>query len=75
MTDRRRVRIDHHDCNSCSVCTDTAPDHFALGDDGLAHVLAQPTTPEAWAGVQVAVDNCPTEVILVEDGPADGSAG
>ncbi len=57
-------------CIDCDLCRDTAPRFFRRNDDaGASIVYHQPTTPEAVAEAQEALENCPTESIGNDGGP------
>lgn len=52
------------ECICCSVCTDIAPHHFRLADDGAGNVVyRQPESPLEVAACREAVAACPVETI------------
>jgi len=60
-----KVRIDEDLCTACGVCTDLVPDVFALEDEPWAEVIVE-TVPEGLEDdVQEAVEECPTEAIII----------
>jgi ferredoxin len=78
MADKLKVSIDRDDCISCAVCWSDCPDFFQENpDDGQSQILEQYRTggnpgqgeaPEDLADcVRSAAENCPVEVIHVED--------
>ncbi|MGI6544902.1 MAG: ferredoxin [Fastidiosipilaceae bacterium] len=60
-----KATVDHDLCIGCGICASMCPEVFEMGDDGLAHVIAE-VTPELEAGAQEAEAACPTEAITVE---------
>jgi len=50
-------------CIGDGICVDTCPEVFEMGDDGLAHVIADPVPAEAEAACKEACESCPTEAI------------
>ncbi|MCZ4653864.1 ferredoxin [Gordonia amicalis] len=52
-------------CQGCGICEATAPDVFAVGDDGVAHVLLEEIPAELEAAVKEAMEECPTEAIEI----------
>lgn len=52
------------DCIGCGLCAGLCPDVFELGEDGYAHVSADPKDDETRALAEEAKENCPTSAIL-----------
>ena len=52
-------------CIGSGVCAGTAPEHFAIGEDGKSHPLAATVAPDDI--VLGAAASCPMEAILVTD--------
>lgn len=50
-------------CISCGVCTDTAPENFAMNDDDMAYVSKQPENGDEEAACREALEACPAEAI------------
>ncbi|MCI2055913.1 MAG: ferredoxin [Oscillibacter sp.] len=50
-------------CIGCGLCTGIASEVFELGDDGHAHVIAQPADP---AQAREAKEQCPVSAIEEE---------
>ena len=61
-----KVKINRDGCINCGLCTDICPEIFRFADDGLAEVYKEPTD-ELSDGIYEAAENCPVEVIAVED--------
>jgi ferredoxin len=59
------VSVDRTRCQGNGMCAVTAPTVFAIGDDGQADVLRQPTTGDRSA-VEDAVNLCPTAALTIE---------
>lgn len=50
-------------CIGCGLCTSTAPDIFALGDNGQGIVIHQPETPKEIELATQALNDCPVQSI------------
>ena len=59
------AKVDAGTCTGCTLCTDIAPDVFAMGDDGLAHAKADVVPAAAEATAKEAADSCPVSAITV----------
>jgi ferredoxin len=65
--DIMKVVVDVNVCNVHGLCLETLPEVFAIGDDGLVHVLNE-TPPEGLRPkVDKAVRECPTGAISIEE--------
>lgn len=62
-----RPEIDESLCIGDAICADICPQVFEMGDDNLAHVIAE--SPEASLEDQVreAADACPTGAITIHE--------
>ncbi len=60
-----KIRIDDDLCTGCGLCSDSVPDVFKMVDD-IAEVISPDVPANLESTVQEAVDDCPTEAILVE---------
>jgi ferredoxin len=60
---RPRVRIDGDACVGSGTCEALAPDVFAVGDDGVAYLVAEPDAAVA----REAAERCPSAAIFVVD--------
>jgi len=61
----KKVTVNKDMCVGCGACTAICAEIFALGDDGLAEVVA-PVTDETVAGAEDAAASCPVGAIEVE---------
>jgi ferredoxin len=57
--------VDPDTCIGCGVCESMCPDVFAMGEDSLAHAIAQPVPPELAAEAESARFACPVSAIDV----------
>lgn len=63
-----KVRIEPKDeCLGDAICCDECPEVFAMGDDDLAYVTNESPDESLREAVQNAADECPAEIIIVED--------
>jgi ferredoxin len=62
-----KVDIDLTKCSGMGLCEITAPSIFEVGDDGQAHLIAEPASDDA-AAIEAAVRNCPTMALRLEPG-------
>ena len=61
-----KVRVDSSGCISCGVCVDICPEMFQLTAEGLAEAYGTVDTVLV-SKVQEAAEDCPTDVIAVEN--------
>lgn len=59
-----KVSVDAGLCTGCSLCCDSVPDVFEMGDD-VAVVKQANVSGKLEAAVKEAADDCPTEAIKV----------
>lgn len=59
--------IDQDNCIQCGVCADTCPEVFRMSDDGPAEVYTDPIPEDVLDSATEAKDNCPVEVISIND--------
>lgn len=63
----RTVTVDRGLCQGHGVCTDEAPTHFRLDNEGKLELLKASVSPDEVHAVQSACENCPTQALqLVE---------
>ena len=63
-----KVRIDPRDeCLGDGICADECPEVFEMGDDGLANVIKENPGDELREACQNACDECPAEIIIIEE--------
>jgi ferredoxin len=53
--------VDQACCTSCGLCTELAPNTFALNEDEIAYVTDPAGDPAD--DIQEAIDGCPAECI------------
>ena len=61
-----KVSIEQSGCISCGVCIDICPEVFQFTAEGLAEVYSD-ASAETASKVKEAADDCPTDVITIED--------
>ena len=71
----KRVWIEEG-CISCSLCSDLVPEVFVVenGDSCIVRDDAAAWFAGRFDDIREAADDCPVEVIKIEQGPAEGSA-
>jgi ferredoxin len=62
-----RLVVNRDRCQGVGLCEVAAADVIEVGDDGQSHVLVDELMPEHLPAAQVAVANCPTEALLLEE--------
>jgi len=62
-----KVKIDTTKCRGIGLCEMAAPTFFEVGDDGLSHAREAEPLPEEEAAVEVAIRDCPTGALSIED--------
>ena len=60
------VHIERDGCISCGLCTETCPEVFRMASDGLAEVYAPPTE-DVMDRTREAAENCPVQVIKIDE--------
>ena len=58
-----KATVDQNTCTGCTLCADTCPDVFVMGDNGLAQVKAEPVPASAETSCKDAADSCPVTAI------------
>jgi len=68
MTRRRlmRAKVIEEDCTGCGSCVEICPEVFEMGDDDLAHVIADPVPEGAEDKCEEACESCPADAIEIE---------
>ncbi|MFA5802514.1 MAG: ferredoxin [Thermoleophilia bacterium] len=63
-----KVRIEPRDeCLGDAICCDECSEVFEMNDDGLASVINANPDESLRDAIQSAADECPAEIIIVED--------
>ena len=60
------TRVDKDLCTGCSLCVDTCPEVFEMGDD-TARAKVSPVPKGAEDSCREAKDVCPVEAISIEE--------
>jgi ferredoxin len=58
-----KVTVDDSLCTGCGLCSSNCPDVFEMGDDGLAHVIAN-SSPDC--DLNEIAEQCPVSAITVK---------
>ena len=62
----KKVTVKKDVCFGCGLCTSTAPEVFAFGDDGLAEAVVAEVAADLEASADEAAASCPVSAIEVE---------
>ncbi len=62
-----KVVVDRSRCSSIGLCEAVAPDVFAIGPDGVLHLLVEDIGEERRAEVEQACADCPTQALSIAD--------
>ena len=60
-----KAKVEKDACTGCGLCEDTCPEVFEV-IDALAKVKVDPVPPAVEARCREAMENCPTEAIILE---------
>jgi len=60
------VKVDSSSCAGCQLCVDTAPEVFAMNDDGQAVAKAEAVPAGQEDAVKDSAANCPVGAISAE---------
>ncbi len=60
-----KANVDQDLCIGCGLCESICPEVFEMGEDGLAHVIAEVTDDLEGSALE-ACESCPTEAISLE---------
>ncbi|MGW6035017.1 ferredoxin [Gordonia terrae] len=62
-----KITIDRTACYGLGACESAAPEVFEVGDDGKAHLVADPTDLARYrVAIAEAVNECPMRALLME---------
>ncbi len=61
-----KIEIDLTKCSGMGLCEVAAPSIFEVGDDGQAHLIAEPVSDDDATAVEEAVRNCPTMALRLQ---------
>ena len=63
-----KVRLEpREECLGDGICADECPEVFTMDEDGLATVINAEPDESLREACQNAADECPAEIIIVED--------
>jgi ferredoxin len=60
-----KIDIDLTKCSGMGLCEVAASSIFEVGEDGQAHLIAEPACDDDAAAVEEAVRNCPTMALTL----------
>ena len=61
-----KVKVDKEMCSGAEICVDICPEVFEMQDD-VAMVKVKDVPEELQAKCREAVEECPTEAIIIEE--------
>ena len=62
-----KAHVDQDVCIGCGLCAETCPTVFAMNDDDLAEVKADPVPAAAAEDCRKAAADCPVEAITIKE--------
>lgn len=62
-----RASVDPVKCIGCELCASICPDVYRMGDDGLAHAIAEAIPSDVENTTKEAAESCPVEAIIVNE--------
>lgn len=62
----KKVKVNESACIGCGACVAIDPEHFDFNDSGLSHAISNENLESA--SLVNAVESCPTNAIVLEDG-------
>lgn len=62
-----RIEVDRTRCQALGMCESLQPAYFQVGDDANLHVLREDVPAEDLAGIEHAVDQCPTGALSLRE--------
>ena len=62
----KKVEVNKDACVACGACIRTDAEHFDWDDEGFSCVISEENLDSE--ALQEAIDNCPTNAILMTDG-------
>ncbi len=68
MNKKKKVVIKRDECIACGMCESIAPEIFTMGEDGMATTKKDTNlNEEELELVQEAIEQCPVEIISLEE--------
>lgn len=62
-----KAKINRDDCIGCELCTQICPEVYAMDDEQIAIVIADPVPAAVEDTAKDAEDSCPTSAISIEE--------
>jgi ferredoxin len=62
-----RASVDLEKCIGCELCASICPDVYRMGDDGLAHAIAEPIPSDVENTAKEGAESCPVEAITISE--------
>ena len=59
------IELDRNRCEGHGICTNVAPEHFELTDDGELRILSVDLMPEDLSSAREGVDVCPVRALRI----------
>lgn len=60
-----KASVDPDTCIGCELCPTICPEVFKMGDDGLAHTIANPVPESVEDTAREAAESCPVQAIKI----------
>ncbi|HZK33122.1 MAG TPA: ferredoxin [Tissierellaceae bacterium] len=62
-----RATVDRDACIGCELCVSICPEVFAMDDEQITIVIADPIPSDVEDDAKEAEDSCPTSAISIEE--------
>lgn len=62
-----KAQVDANTCIGCELCPTICPEVFKMGDDGIAHTIADLVPSDVEDTAREAAESCPVDAISIKE--------